>query len=183
VQNAVEQNGIAIVRTPTGIGVDCRQQPTRRVLTIEVDYAGRRLKCDVVDSWRLPWRDYYPGIDMLRCAVCVKDGERVLAELGLPEGDEPFHSFMVLQGPQTHVTEAYVSCPPALTIVDEVGATWTLGFKTATKAESPEGEFAFQVLRDGVSVHEIASRIERRNGKIRVLTKSGYKVWDGHSFF
>lgn len=77
-------------------------------------------------------------------------------------------------------TDNYVSSPPALWIVEEDGSCWTLGFN---KGEAPSGEFAFNVLRDGVSTGEWASRLERRNGRIRCFTKDGWKVWNGHSWF
>jgi hypothetical protein len=102
--------------------------------------------------------------------------------------------FMRLQGEQTHITEEYVSSPPALMIIDERGAVWTLGFTRATPRESdlqqkfrtnyeaPRGEFAFNVLRNGQNVGEFASRIERRRGKVRILTATGWKVWTGTAF-
>lgn len=83
-------------------------------------------------------------------------------------------------GPQTHITENYVSSPPALIVVDETGAVWTLGFEQMT---GPRGEYAFPVLRNGVPVGEYASRIERRGGKIRIFTVNGFKTWSGRSFF
>jgi hypothetical protein len=184
-QNAIEKNGIAIVRTPTGVGVgftEARDYDQDTPYKVEIDLAGRRWKEELIPAGK-PWRDAYPGVDMTACAVRVKRGDAVLVELGIPETDEPFYPFMVLQGEQVHITEAYVSVPPALHITDEVGAIWTLGMRSATRDLSPEGEFAFHVLRDGVSTHEIASRIERRNGKIRVLTKAGYKVWTQGQFF
>lgn len=81
---------------------------------------------------------------------------------------------------QTHITEAYVSSPPALIIVDEEGAVWTLGFEQMT---GPRGEYSFPVLRNGLPVGEYASRIERRAGKIRIFTTNGFKRWSGRSFF
>ncbi len=89
-------------------------------------------------------------------------------------------AFQRRQGEQTFVTDNYVSSPPALIIMDERGAVWTLGFN---RGEAPHGEFAFNVLRDGVNTGEWASRIERRNGRIRCFTKDGWKVWNGHSWF
>lgn len=88
--------------------------------------------------------------------------------------------FMKLQGPQQHITESYVAIPPALIIVDEVGAVWTLGFIRGN--EAPRGEYSFNVLRDGVDMGEFASRIERRGGRVRIFTRSGWKVWTGQSF-
>lgn len=80
---------------------------------------------------------------------------------------------------QTHITESYVSSPPALIVVDEVGAVWTLDNDIQA---GPHGEYAFSVLRNGVRVGAIASRIERRGGKIRVFTKDGWRRWSGRSF-
>ena len=80
--------------------------------------------------------------------------------------------FMVRHGEQQHVTEDYVSVPPALTITDETGAIWTLGFRFGS---APRGEFAFNVLRNGQEVGEVASRIERRHGRVRVFTAQGWK--------
>lgn len=92
------------------------------------------------------------------------------------------YPFMRLQGEQKFITESYVAVPPALTILDERGAVWTLGFNTAPKWQSPEGEFAFNVLRNGIETGEVASRIERRNNRIRIFTKDGWKRWTGLSF-
>lgn len=87
--------------------------------------------------------------------------------------------FMAPVGPQQHETESYVSVPPALTITDETGAIWTLGFRVGA---APRGEFAFNVLRNGIETGEIASRIERRSGRIRVFTARGWtwmpQTWD-----
>ena len=88
--------------------------------------------------------------------------------------------FMVRQGEQQHITEHYVSVPPALTITDERGDIWTLGFTNAP--EAPRGEFAFDVLKNGIATGEFASRIERRNGRIRIFAPSGYKRWTGATF-
>lgn len=169
-------NGVMIVRTPTGIGVACistGDEPAR-LLAVEVDCDGFRLKNEVIDSHGPPWRDYYAGVDMMRCVVRVRDGERTLAELSLPDEEYPL-PFMVPRPEQVHVTEHYVSVPPALTITDERGDVWTLGFATAPKHRSPDGEFAFEVLRNGVGQGEIASRIERRGSKIRIFTHVGWK--------
>ena len=90
--------------------------------------------------------------------------------------------FMRLQGPQQHITESYVSVPPALTITDEAGAVWTLGFNTQPRDRSPDGEFAFNVLRNGYETGEVASRIERRGGRVKIFTRSGWKRWNGSVF-
>ena len=88
-------------------------------------------------------------------------------------------SFMVRRGEQTHVTESYVSSPPALTITDERGDLWCLGF---TPGEAPRGEFAYNVLRNGVPTGESASRIERRGSRIAIFTRDGWKRWTGTYF-
>lgn len=90
------------------------------------------------------------------------------------------HRYMQLQGEQTHITEAYVSVPPALVIVDERGVVWTLGFDMRP---GPRGEYEFDVLTNGTKTGEYASRIERRDGKVRIFTRDGWKRWTGQSFF
>ena len=92
------------------------------------------------------------------------------------------HPFMRLQGEQQFLTENYVSVPPALTILDEQGAVWTLGFNAAPRGKSPNGEFAFDVLRNGMDTGEIASRIERRGGRIKIFTRDRWKSWTGVTF-
>jgi hypothetical protein len=187
-RNAVEQNGIGIVRTPTGIGVAFAAFPfltnENKVVRVEVDYRGRRLKNEDLETQGPPYRDYFgSAVDHCNLAIRVKDGETVLAELGLPDqAGEKIQVYMTRPGPQVHVTESYVSVPPALTITDEVGAVWTLGEVRAAKEQSPEGEFAFKVFRDAVFTGEIASRIERRSGKIRVFTRHGWRRWLGREF-
>lgn len=86
---------------------------------------------------------------------------------------------MAPQGEQHHITESYISVPPALTITDERGDLWTLGFNPGA---GPRGEFSFDVLRNGQFAGVIASRIERRNGRVRAFTREGWKVFNGRSF-
>jgi hypothetical protein len=90
--------------------------------------------------------------------------------------------FMVREGEQTHITEAYVSSPPALTITDTRGDLWCLGFNNAPHGRVPGGEFAFNVLKNGEWSGEYASRIEMRGGRIRIFTADGWKRWTGSSF-
>lgn len=87
--------------------------------------------------------------------------------------------YMRPSGPQTHITEDYVCTPPALTITDEAGAIWALGMHARGLHG---GEFAFDVLRNGIHVGEIANRIERRNGKVSIFGPEGRKAWNGRSF-
>jgi hypothetical protein len=178
-KNAIEQNGVGIVRTPTGIGVMLLSLQDRETpVKVEVEYRGKRLKNELFSPQDSRWRDYLGNkVDHLKLVIRVKQGESTLAELGLPD-NETCLPFMVRQGEQRHITENFVSIPPALTITDERGAVWTLGFKTAQKDQAPDGEFAFNVLRDGVDMGEIASRIERRNGQIRIFTRHGWKKWN-----
>lgn len=96
--------------------------------------------------------------------------------------DPALFPFLRLQGEQRFVTEDYVSVPPALTIVDEAGAVWTIGFNTAPRDRAPGGEYAFDVLRNGRPVGIFASRIERRGGRIRAFTRHGWKRWTGTAF-
>jgi hypothetical protein len=88
--------------------------------------------------------------------------------------------YMLPPAEQHHVTEDYVSSPPALMIFDETGAVWCLD---QDMQPGPYGEYAFSVLRNGVRTGAVASRIERRGGKIRVFTSQGWRRWTGTSFF
>jgi hypothetical protein len=87
--------------------------------------------------------------------------------------------YMLPPAQQTHITESYVSTPPALFIIDEAGVVWTLGFN---QVMGPRGEYAFNVLMNGKETGEFASRIERRGGKIRIFTLGGWKRFTGKSF-
>lgn len=89
-------------------------------------------------------------------------------------------AYMLPPAQQTHITDEYVSSPPALFIIDEQGAVWTLGLQHQM---GPRGEYAFNVLRNAQQTGEFASRIERRGGKIRIFTVNGWKRWTGNSFF
>lgn len=93
--------------------------------------------------------------------------------------------YMLQPKEQTHITESYVSSPPALLIVDERGTVFTLGEKFAHDPDAPRGEFAFNVLVNGKECGEFASRIERRNGRIRIFGRQGFRTWNGRtqSFF
>lgn len=87
--------------------------------------------------------------------------------------------YMLPQREQTHITENYVSSPPALVVVDESNTVWTLGMEART---GPRGEYAFAIQKNGVPVGEWGSRIERRGGKIRIFTVDGWKRWTGKTF-
>lgn len=89
--------------------------------------------------------------------------------------------YMVRQGPQNHITENYVSSPPALTITDDVGDLWCLGFN-APPERIQGGEYSFSVLRNGMPTGEFANRIERRAGRISIFTADGWKRWRNGSF-
>lgn len=88
--------------------------------------------------------------------------------------------YMKLQGEQRFQTENYVAIPPALIILDEMGAVWTLGLIRGH--DGPQGEYSFNVVRDGVDTGEFASRVERRGGRVRIFTRTGWKRWTGHTF-
>lgn len=90
--------------------------------------------------------------------------------------------YMLPSQAQAHVSDNYVAIPPALTITDERNQVWTLGFNTAPRSKSPDGEYAFDVLLNGKFVGEVASRIERRSGRIRIFTQDGWKRWSGTIF-
>lgn len=98
--------------------------------------------------------------------------------------DHNFQPYMAPHGPQRHITESYVSSPPALIIVDEAGIVWTLGMQFGNEmgGQDPRGEYCFEVLANGHRTGEYASRIERRSGRIRIFTRSGWKRWNGRAF-
>lgn len=86
-------------------------------------------------------------------------------------------------GEQKFMTEEYVSSPPAAWIYDERGDVFTLGTdRLLFQADAPNGEFAFLVQRNGTPVGIFASRLERRNGKIRAFTRQGWLIWNGNAF-
>ena len=91
-------------------------------------------------------------------------------------------SFMRPLREQLHITEQYVAVPPALTITDEGNNVWTLGTQMAPRAKCPNGEYAFDVVRNGFATGDFASRIERRGGRIRIFTPDGWKRFNGRSF-
>jgi hypothetical protein len=87
--------------------------------------------------------------------------------------------FMRLNGEQHHITETDVSVPPALTITDERGDVWTIGFQGGHVSR---GEFVFDVVRNGLPTGEFANRIEKRNGRVRIFGPYGFKRWTGNQF-
>src|SRR5262245_45418313 len=91
-------------------------------------------------------------------------------------------SHMLPREEQVYVTESYVSVPPALIITDERNDVWTLGYQTAPRGRSPDGEYAFNVLRNGMETGEIASRIEMRRNRIRIFTEIGWKRFHNETF-
>lgn len=167
----VDRHGFHITTEPRGAD---------RLLVAEI-YRGGVL----LDRYTFPaWLGLKTGILGVNPAEC---GVRVLDMLGdvvaiLDVEEDPF-PFMRPPAEQQHITENYVSVPPALTITDETGAVWTLGMTIAPEHKSPDGEFAFPVVRNGIDMGEIASRIERRGGKVKIFTCEGWKVFTGRSFF
>lgn len=182
----VESFGIRIEANQNGLQVSATRDPGGLVLEVEVYRNGLLLKKEMFAA-RSGWHDspsrWIPGCSIYpeECGLRVLDMEgNCVVMLDVEEDQFPF---MKPQGEQRHVTENYVSVPPALTITDEAGCVWTLGMTTAPKHKSPDGEFAFGVLRNGIDTLEVASRIERRSGKIKIFTADGWKVWTGRSWF
>jgi len=177
----IHKNGVTILRTENNrFGIVVPNQRTPRVLCVEVDYLGRCYKRDLFNCI-MPYRDQL-DVNLDECMIRVKEGETVLAELGAQPQGHLYQPWMVVQGEQGHVTENYISVPPALHLTDSAGQRWTFGFITAEKEQSPQGEFAFEVLRDGIGMGEIASRLELRNGVVRVFTRHGWKRWLGREW-
>ena len=92
------------------------------------------------------------------------------------------YPYMQKPAEQTHVSEAYVSSPPALVIVDSGGNVFSLGESFSLDSDAPRGEFSFNVLCNAQETGEYASRIERRNGRVRIFTRNGFKTWNGRGF-
>lgn len=103
---------------------------------------------------------------------------RTIPTRGPAVPNNPGMGYFVRKGEQQHITENYVCTPPALTITDSLGAVWALGFNTVLS----RGEFAYDVLRNGIFMGEKANRIEMRAGKISIFGPEGRKAWTGHSF-
>lgn len=175
-----ESHGVVAIATPNGLSVETDHR-TSTMLVVEVWHAGKLLMKDGFNSTS-GWRENrLGGRRPQECGIRVLDLNNVCI-ISMNAEPDPF-PFMTLQGEQHHITENDVAVPPALTITDEVGSVWTLGLETAPKAKSPDGEFAFAVLRNGLDTGEIASRIERRGGKIKIFTAEGWKTFTGRSFF
>jgi len=81
-----------------------------------------------------------------------------------------------------YITESYISSPPAAFIVDEYGNMFTLGLTFQRYSDSPNGEYSFDILQNGYPTGEYASRIERRNNKVRIFTRKGWKIFNGKVF-
>jgi hypothetical protein len=176
----LESFGLRISITPKGFEIIETNSRPDCLLLVEVYHNGMLLKREHFHSCH-GWRDACVELNPCECGLRVLDNAGdVVAILDV---EEDLFQFMRPNGEQRHITESYVAVPPALTITDETGAIWTLDQDIAPRHKSPDGEFAFTVLRNGVSCHEIASRIERRGGKIKIFTSHGWKVWTGQSFF
>lgn len=93
------------------------------------------------------------------------------------------HQYMLPAREQRYVTESYVASPPAAQVTDERNDVFALGYDHLPPAAgAPRGEFAFRVVRNGADTGEFASRIERRAGRVRIFTRSGWKHWNGRAF-
>jgi len=89
---------------------------------------------------------------------------------------------------QLFVTESYVSSPPALWIHDERGHVFTLATDEPPQPDlAAQGEYTFAVnwsptVNRVINTGTWASRIERRNGKVRAWTRQGWRTWNGKEF-
>jgi hypothetical protein len=151
-----------------------------RMLLVTVYHKGKPYIEEYFSS-NMAYRDRL-DVNIKECMIIVRENGNILAQLGTLPQDHLWQPYMVWPGEQAYITENYVSIPPALRIVDDTGGLWTFGFELAHKDLSPEGEFAYNVIRDGIDMHIIASRIERHQGKIRVFTKQGWKRWLGREW-
>lgn len=98
------------------------------------------------------------------------------------------YDYMSKPKEQLFVTESYVSSPPALWIHDERGHVFTLATDQPHHPDlAARGEYTFAVnwspaFGQVVATDTWASRIERRNGKVRAFTREGWRVWNGRNF-
>jgi hypothetical protein len=98
------------------------------------------------------------------------------------------YDYMYKPKQQTHITEEYVSSPPALHIFDEKGHVFTLATDEPPQPDlAARGEYTFAVNwsptgNQVINTGTWASRIERRHGKIRAFTRQGWRTWTGKSF-
>ena len=92
------------------------------------------------------------------------------------------YDYMLKPKEQRFITENYVSSPPAAWVHDERGDVFTLGTEVQRHSEAPNGEYSFSIIRNGQQTGEWGSRIERRNGKVRIFTRQGWKIWNSRSF-
>ena len=83
---------------------------------------------------------------------------------------------------QEVITEAYVASPPAAYIITYAGNVFTLVFVYQEERDRPIGNYAFNVLVNGFETGEFATFIEKRQGKVRIKVKNGWKIWNGKSF-
>jgi hypothetical protein len=80
-----------------------------------------------------------------------------------------------------HITEPYVSSPPAAYVILDGGVTFSLGQKMK-EVDKLKGRYLFNVLVDSVELGtcdtgEYASFIEKKDRRVRILTRTGWKVW------
>ena len=179
---SVTGNDVKIVAMKSRVSVEFGKTiDPQSVFVVQIWRDGKMLNEKPIDASNNFSSSIPPNVDMRQCGVrvCFPTGI-VIAELDVAVDEHPYRT---PRAEQVHITDNYVSVPPALTITDEANSVWTLGLLAAPKHKCPEGEFAFAVLRNGFDTGEIASRIERRNGKVRIFTVEGWKKWTGNSFF
>jgi hypothetical protein len=81
-----------------------------------------------------------------------------------------------------YITEPYVVSPPAAYIISEDRRTFTLGFRMK-ELDKLKGTYLFNILVDGYDSGEYASKIEKKDHRVRILTRDeGWKYWNGKSF-
>src|SRR5215475_10096188 len=85
--------------------------------------------------------------------------------------------FMRPVGPHWPITEPYVCIPPALTIRDNEGAVWTLGFDYDER-EWRTGKWEYDVVRNGRKTGEFARIIEFIRGKVKIWGADGWRTYN-----
>lgn len=79
-------------------------------------------------------------------------------------------------------SESYTSVPPARYIFDSQGNVFQFGLAYQDERERPQGHYAFNVLLNEHQTGEFASQIEKKDGRVRIFTKQGWKYFNGRSF-